>query len=59
MSPSADHERIKSILGHLVETFCVERDIDFRALGSWTLKHMRELKGLEPDECYIFGDHRP
>ncbi|NBC48600.1 MAG: Uma2 family endonuclease [Gammaproteobacteria bacterium] len=55
MSPSSHHERIKSLISRLVEVYCQERDVDFTALGSWTLKEAAKAGGLEPDECYIFG----
>lgn len=55
MSPSSHHERIKSLIGCLVEVFCQERAIEFTTLGSWTLKAAAKQAGLEPDECYIFG----
>jgi Uma2 family endonuclease len=58
MSPSFDHETIKSLIGHLVETYCVDRDIEFTAVGSWTLEDKRLEKGVEPDECYIFGPRK-
>lgn len=56
MSPSRTHEAIKSLIGCLVETYCLERDIPFSVLGSWTLKAADRTRGAEPDECYIFGD---
>ncbi|NEV63149.1 Uma2 family endonuclease [Thiorhodococcus minor] len=56
MSPSRTHEAIKSLIGCLVETYCLERDIAFSVLGSWTLKSSDRTRGAEPDECYIFGD---
>src|SRR5688572_24469256 len=56
MSPSRDHEGIKSLVGRLVEVWCLERNIRFTSLGSWTLKEKDQEAGLEPDECYIFGD---
>lgn len=55
MSPSSHYERIKSLISRLVEVYCQEREIDFTALGSWTLKEAPKEAGLEPDECYIFG----
>ncbi len=55
MSPSKDHERVKSYLGRLVEAYCLHAGIDFVPLGSWTLKERKEDRGGEPDECYIFG----
>ena len=56
MSPSQTHEGIKSALGRLVETYCLERDIRFDTYGSWTLKAKDLLRGAEPDECWVFGD---
>lgn len=55
LSPSEDHEQIKSLLGHLLEMWCVDRGIEIRPVGSWTLKRKRKRSGAEPDECYIFG----
>jgi Uma2 family endonuclease len=56
MSPSRTHEGIKSLIGRLVETYCLEQGIRFRPLGSWTLKERPTQRGAEADECYIFGD---
>lgn len=58
MSPSRNHEAIKSVLGRLVETYCLQADIEFSAYGSWTLEDKRVTKGIEPDECYVFGPAR-
>lgn len=55
MSPSADHENIKSLIGRLVEVWCLEHDIEFTTLGSWTLEDKEADRGAEPDECYVFG----
>lgn len=56
MSPSRDHEVIKSLIGCLVETYCLHAGVRFSPYGSWTLKDERNQRGAEPDECYIFGD---
>jgi len=58
MSPSRSHEFIKSMLGRLIETWCMERGVDVTAYGSWTLENKTQLRGLEPDECYVLGDAR-
>jgi Uma2 family endonuclease len=58
MSPSRDHEEIKSYIGRLIETWCIDRDILIRPAGSWTLKQRRDKRGAEPDECYVFGKER-
>lgn len=39
MSPSMPHESLKSRIGQLVEAWCLEKDIEFRAAGAWTLKN--------------------
>lgn len=58
MSPSENHERIKSLIGCLVEAWCLERGIEFSTLGSWTLEDKAVDRGAEPDECYVFGPRR-
>jgi len=55
MSPSRSHESIKSLIGCLVEVYCLERDVDFSTYGSWTLESKESERGAEPDECYVFG----
>jgi Uma2 family endonuclease len=55
MSPSAQHDSIKSTIGCLVEVWCLEHDVEFTTYGSWTLKNRRAKRGAEPDECYVFG----
>ena len=59
MSPSEDHEAVKSFIGCLVEVWCLERGIDFTPLGSWTLEDKAKDRGIEPDECYVFGPRGP
>jgi Uma2 family endonuclease len=39
-----------------VETYCLEREIDFQTVGSWTIKERRQDAGAEPDECYVFSN---
>jgi len=56
MSPSRPHEELKSLIGCLVEAYCLEAGVRFRPLGSWTLKEAPKERGAEADECYIFGD---
>ena len=55
MSPSQDHERIKSYIGCLLEAYALETGIDFSPYGGWTLKNPAREAGAEPDECYIIG----
>jgi Uma2 family endonuclease len=55
MSPSKDHEAIKSLIAGLLEAWCIDRNIEIMPYGSWTLKNRKEERGAEPDECYVFG----
>src|SRR5689334_19625497 len=50
MSPSRDHERLKSCIGRLIETYALERRIKLSPYGSWTLRNAPKASGLEPDE---------
>lgn len=56
MSPSFDHETIKFALGHLVAEYCLENHVAFTGAGSWTLRNKLKKAGLEPDDCFIFGN---
>jgi Uma2 family endonuclease len=58
MSPSRDHEVIKSYIGHLLEAWCIDRGMDVTPVGSWTIKKKAKRRGAEPDECYIFGTEK-
>lgn len=58
MSPSRQHEVIKSVIGRLVETWCMARGVEFQTLGSWTLEKKEAARGVEPDECYVFSGER-
>lgn len=59
MSPSREHESIKSVIGRLVEVYCLERGVEFSTYGSWTLEDKSKESGVEPDECYVFGEVAP
>jgi len=56
MTPSRSHESIKSRIGRLVEVWCLESGVEFSPYGSWTLANRGAERGLEPDECYVFGN---
>jgi Uma2 family endonuclease len=56
MTPSRRHETVKSLIGCLVEAWCLERGVEFTPCGSWTIEDKEKLGGLEPDECYVFGE---
>jgi len=56
MSPGTLHERIKTILGRLVEAYADELDIPLEGFGSTTFDREDLQKGLEPDECYYVAN---
>jgi Uma2 family endonuclease len=58
MTPSRPHEGLKSTIGCLVEAWCLESGIEFSGYGSWTLESEQDERGVEPDECYVFGNVR-
>jgi len=58
MSPSRDHESIKTLLGRLLEAWCADHGVELMAFGSWTIKERQDERGVEADECYIFGTER-
>jgi Uma2 family endonuclease len=59
MSPSIDHEGIKTIIARLLETYALEKAIPLNGFGSWTLQNAVRARALEPDECYSVGVGRP
>jgi Uma2 family endonuclease len=59
MSPSREHESIKSWIGRLVETWCLHVGLRFQTYGSWTLKERKEDRGVEPDGFWVFGVEKP
>jgi Uma2 family endonuclease len=56
MSPSLDHEVIKSRIGQLIEFYAAYRKLDLWPIGSWTIRHAVSKRGAEPDEGYTIGD---
>lgn len=55
MTPSLDHEILKTKLARLLEAYAEELGIDLEGYGSWTLRKKTRKGGLEPDECYSIG----
>ena len=56
MSPSRNHETIKTTLARLLEAYCDARGIELDGCGAWTLRNAPKEQGLEPDECYFVGE---
>ena len=48
MSPSKDHERIKSYIGRLIETYALERDIDLSRTAGGRSRGSRRKPGSSP-----------
>lgn len=59
MSPSVDHEGVKTTIARLLEAYAEERGLVFNGFGSWTLKKATRARALEPDECYSLSAGRP
>jgi Uma2 family endonuclease len=56
MTPSRSHESLKSMIGRLVEAWCLEHEVAISPYGSWTLESKETERGVEPDECYVLGE---
>ena len=55
MSPSPEQEVDKTTIARLIEIYALEKDIDLTGYGSTTFRKQAKERGLEPDECYCFG----
>jgi Uma2 family endonuclease len=58
MSPSQDHERLKTMIARLLEVYALAKALPLNGFGAWTLRHAPGKVGVEPDECYVLGDPR-
>jgi Uma2 family endonuclease len=56
--PGREHEFFKTIIGFLLELFCLEMSIEFEPLGS-TTQEQEDKASAEPDESYCFGASKP
>lgn len=52
MSPSPFHEKLKKLIGRLLEAYADAIEIELEGFGSMTCAREDLKKGLEPDECY-------
>jgi Uma2 family endonuclease len=52
MSPLPIHERVKKVLGGMIEIIALELNVPMRRLGSTTFRRKKLQQGAEPDECY-------
>jgi Uma2 family endonuclease len=58
MSPSTNHEHIKTHLGRIIEAYLLHLGIEFNGFGAWTVRNKRGKAVLEPDECYLLEPGR-
>jgi Uma2 family endonuclease len=56
MSPSREHEHIKTLTARLIELYALARGIRLHGYGQTTFRHETAERGLEPDECYWVGE---
>jgi Uma2 family endonuclease len=52
MSPTQSHERMKKLIGRMIDVVTEELGIPVLSVGSTTFKDELKDCGLEPDECY-------
>jgi Uma2 family endonuclease len=55
MTTSPRHERIKTLIGRLLELHALVHRIPIIGFGSATYRREERERGLEPDECYCVG----
>jgi Uma2 family endonuclease len=58
MSPLPEHEDVKKTIDRLILGISMETGIEFKSLGSTTFRRRDRDRGLEPDECYYFKEHK-
>ena len=58
LMPGRTHEFFKSIIGMLIELFCIEMSVEFEPTGSMTQEREGEV-AIEADESYCFGISKP
>lgn len=55
MSPSRNHEAIKSQITRLLLAWTDAQGLDLEAFGAWTLKRADLARAIEPDDCFVLG----
>jgi Uma2 family endonuclease len=58
LMPGREHEFFKTIIGMLIELFCLEMAIEFEPTGSMTQEREGEVSA-QADESYCFGASKP
>ncbi len=52
MSPSINHEQVKTLIGRMIEMYTWKRRVKIRSAASTTFKLSKRKKGFEADESY-------
>lgn len=55
MSPSSAHEKAKTSIARLVETYAFLLRIPLNGYGSTTFRREAKERGAAPDECWMYG----
>jgi Uma2 family endonuclease len=58
LMPGREHEFFKTIIGMLLELFCLEMALEFEPTGSITQEREGEVSA-QADESYCFGESKP
>jgi Uma2 family endonuclease len=58
MSPSAEHEHFKEVIGDAVKDIAEALELDYESYGSTTWRQRVTMAGVEPDNCFYF-QHEP
>jgi hypothetical protein len=53
--PSQSHERIKTMLARIIESYAEEAGVTLDGYGSLTMRNPSQERAAEPDECYVVG----
>jgi Uma2 family endonuclease len=56
MSPSKLHEKIKTLIARMVETYTEKKRVACESAGSTTFARADLQRAFEPDECYYFSN---
>ena len=56
MSPSLYHEKVKRLLGRLIDMASFELVMPIASAGSTTMRRQAQQKGIEPDEAYFIAN---
>jgi Uma2 family endonuclease len=55
--PLPEHEKVKSMIGHLLVALLSELGMEWESLGSTTFKKQDMRAGIEPDDCFYIKNY--